>query len=84
MPPALLLVRVGRIRWLVLPLPFFLLWPLLLLAWLGLGLAWLATSGRPRPRALLAGFTALRAIGELPGTRIDLRGKDRSIYMRFV
>jgi len=84
MPPALLLVRFGRRRWLILPIPFFLLWPLLLLAWLSLGLIWLATSGRPRPRSLLAGMTILRVLGELRGTKIDLWGQDSSLYMRFI
>jgi hypothetical protein len=77
-------MRFGRMRWLILPLPLFLFWPLLLVAWLGLGLVWLATSGRSRPDRLLAGLTTLRALSELSGTRIDVRGQDRSIYMRFI
>ena len=84
MPPALLLVRFRHIRRLILPLPVFLLWPLLLLAWLGLGLVWLATTGRPRPRGLLAGLMTLRVLSELRGTEIDFRGHDSSIYMRFI
>jgi hypothetical protein len=84
MPPALLLVRVSRTRWLILPLPLFLLWPLLLLAWLGLGLVWLVTSGRPRPGGLLAGMATLRVLGALRGTKIDVWGKDASIYMQFI
>ena len=84
MPPALILVRFGRMRWLILPLPLFLLWPFLLLAWLGLGLAWLATSGRQRPENLLAGLATLHVLSELRGTKIDVRGQDAVIYMRFI
>jgi len=84
MPPALLLLRFGRRHRFHLPLPLFLLWPLLLLAWLGLGLVWLATSLGSRPGSLVAGMTALRALGELRGTRIDLQGRDAAMTMRFV
>lgn len=84
MPPALLLVRFGRMRRVLLPLPVFLLWPLLLIAWVGLGLAWLVTSGRRRPAPVAAGMTALRVLGELHGTRIDLRGRDANITMQFI
>lgn len=84
MPPALLLVRVGHIRWLILPLPIFLLWPLLLLAWLGLGLAWLVTSREHRPGYLEAGLTTLRGIGELRGTKIDVWGPEAFTYLRFI
>jgi len=83
MPPALLLVRVGRARRLTLPLPLFLLWPLVLLAWVVLGPAWLVTAGR-RPALLAAGITALRAFNELRGTRVDIRGRDASIYLQFI
>jgi hypothetical protein len=83
MPPALLLVRFGRRRRLTLPVPLFLLWPLLLLAWLVLGLAWLMTTGRSRPTGLLAGITALRTFGALGGTTVDLRG-DSHLYFRFL
>lgn len=84
MLPALLLVRFGRTRWLTLPLPLFLLWPLLLLTWLGLGLVWLVTSGRPRPRTLMVALTTVRMLGELRGTQIDLSKQDGSIYLRFI
>ena len=84
MPPVFMLVRFGRIRWLILPLPIFLFWPLLLLAWLGLGLAWLVTSGRSHPGYVMAGLTALRALSELRGTRIEVRGQDTDIYMQFI
>lgn len=83
MPPALLLLAVGRTRRILLPLPFFLLWPLLLLAWVGLGLGWLVTAGR-RPAPLLAGVAALRALNELRGTRVDIRSHDASIYLQFI
>jgi hypothetical protein len=83
MPPALVLMRVGRARRLTLPLPFFLLWPLVLLAWVGLGLAWLVTAWR-RPAPLVAGITALRAINELRGTRIDIRSRDASVHLQFI
>jgi len=84
MPPALLLLGFGRVRRFVLPLPLILLWPLLLLGWLCLGVGWLATAGRVRPAALLAGAAGLRALHELRGTRIDVRGRDTFIYMRFI
>jgi len=84
MPPALLLLGIGHMRRLVLPLPLFLLWPLLLLAWLGLGLAWVATIGRPRPAGLVAGRTTLRALGELGGTRVDVRNHRSHVYLRFI
>ena len=84
MPPALLLMRVGRIRWLIVPLPVFLLWPLLLLGWLGFGLAWAITYGKRRPRYVLAGLTALRGINELRGTKVDVWGHDASLYLRFI
>jgi hypothetical protein len=45
MPPALLLVRIGTGRFLV-PLPLFLGWPLLLIGYLLIGLAWLLSMGR--------------------------------------
>jgi hypothetical protein len=84
MPPTLVLVRFGRVRRFLLPLPVFLLWPLLLLGWLGLGLAWLATSGWGRPSPVTAGIAVLRLVNELHGTRIDFRGRDATINMRFI
>ena len=84
MPPSLLVLGFGEERRVRLPLPLFLLWPFLLVAWLGLGLAWLVTSGRPRPGGLMAGLTALRVFSELHGTKIDIRGQDASIYMQFI
>jgi hypothetical protein len=84
MPPALVLVRFGRRRRIPIPLPVFLLWPLLVIAWLGLGLAWLVTAGRQRPAPVVAGVTALRVLNELHGTRIDLRGRDANITMQFI
>lgn len=82
MPPILLLFRFGHIRWLYLPLPLFLLWPLMLLAVLILGLAWLVTLGRSR--IVLAGFLILSAMTELRGTSIDLRGQDAAVHVRFI
>jgi hypothetical protein len=76
-------VRFGRRRF-PLPLPLFLLWPLLLLAWLGLGFAWLVTAGRSRPAPLVAGVMALRVLNDLHGTRIDLRGRDADIDLQFI
>jgi hypothetical protein len=84
MPPALLLLRFGRRHRLLLPLPLFLLWPLLLLGWLGLGLAWLAMPVHRRPEAVVAGVAALRMLGELRGTRVDFQGRDASMTMQFV
>lgn len=82
MPPALLLVRFGRRRF-VLPLPLFLLWPLILVAWLVLGLVWLVTFGRRSP-FLVAGVMVLRVLGELHGTRIDFQGRDATVYLQFI
>lgn len=84
MPPALLLLRIGRIRWLIVPLPIFLLWPFLLLAWMVLGLAWLVGPRERRPGFVSAGLTALRGFSELRGTRMDVRRTDASFYLRFI
>jgi hypothetical protein len=86
MPTSLLLMQFGSVRWLVLPLPIFLLWPLMLLIWLVLGLLWLVTPERSRSRSrnLLAGFAALRLIWGLRGTRVDLRGHANAFSLRFV
>ena len=84
MPPVLLLLGIGRVRRVFVPLPLILLWPLLLLGWLFLGVAWLATVGRPRPDSLQAGAAGLRALHELRGTRIDIRRRDNFIHMRFI
>ena len=84
MPPALVLLRIGHIRWLILPLPVFLLWPLLLLAWSVLGLAWLITSHGNRPGYVLAGLTILRGFSDLRGTKIDVWGPEAFFYLRFI
>jgi hypothetical protein len=83
MPPAVLLARFGAVRWLVLPLPLFLLWPGLALAAVLLGLLWVLTGFR-RTGPVVAGLYALRLFCDLRGTRIDLHGGDDDLYLRFV
>lgn len=84
MPPALVLVGFGRERRIVLPFPFFLLWPFLLLGWVFLGAAWLVFSRRPRSGRLMTGLVVLRALTELRGTQVDFRGEDGSLFLKFI
>ncbi len=85
MPPAILLMGLGRCRWPV-PLPFFLLWPLLLLAALGIGLLRLIFPAHsPRSSAWRYGWFGLRAVCHLHGTRVDVRSNDgERVYLWFL
>jgi hypothetical protein len=82
--PSFLLVRFWRPRWLLLPLPIFvLLWPLVALAWLGLGLAWLlAGEGRRAEWHLGLGLTALRAMSAARGLAVDIRTRESGFTLR--
>ncbi len=84
MPPALLLLRVGRIRWLVLPLPLFLLWPLYFLTWGALYAMRLLFVHPGRSRTLVVGSTALHLITALPGTSIDFQGSRGAFFLKFI
>jgi len=76
MPPAILLLGVGRRGWL-LPLPVFLLWPLALLAALVIGVARLILPARgPRSAVWRWGWIGLRAFCQLHGTRVDVRSNN--------
>ena len=70
-PPALLVAWVGPVPVI---LPIVLLWPLLALAWVGLGLLALFGRGSGRDLPSVRVFhTALHFLGSLRGLRIDLR-----------
>lgn len=86
MIPALLLVGVGGRRRAILPLPLFLLWPLLALFALGVGaLRLLAPAGTEAARAARAGRLALAVAWQLSGTRIDVRDPGgEQVYLRFL
>jgi hypothetical protein len=77
MMPALVLIEVGRRRLVPIPLPVFLLWPLVLLALVAVGLMRLvlAVIGRP-PGVLGAAATGLRALFQLAGLRVDVESAD--------
>jgi hypothetical protein len=79
-PPALLMLR---IRSLYLPLPLFLLWPLMLLLGLLAGGIWLIM-GRPmrgRCRSILVG---LRAFGALRGLDVTAGADRDGIRLKFI
>lgn len=86
MIPSLLLVGVGGGRRVILPLPFFLLWPLLALFAIAVGILRLAApAGTGAARAARAGLTALAVLWHLPGMRIDVRDPGgEQVYLRFV
>jgi hypothetical protein len=81
MMPALALVAIPGPRWLPpLPLPLFLLWPLVLIC---LGLARLLDHDRPGEAAKLR--TAMQVFRELRGLTIDVDTSDRrQVRIRFV
>lgn len=79
-PPALLVLRVGRV-WL--PLPIFLLWPLVLIAWIVVGALWLLW-GLPRRGRLRMMLNLLAALNALRGLSVDVRGDDENVNLRFI
>lgn len=85
MPATFVLLRIG---WLVLPLPWFLLWvvlsPLALLAWL-LGAVGTAISGRWEYRTLLQAPRVLLLLVMLHGLCVDVRESEgRSFAISWV
>ncbi len=79
-PPALLILRIGRF-WL--PLPIFLLWPLVLLGWIIVGALWLLW-GLPRRGRLRMTLNLLAALNALRGLSVDVQGKDENIKLQFI
>ena len=84
MPPAFLLLWPGRSRRFFLPLPLFLLWPVLALAWVLVGVPWVLLPRSWRPRALGAAVLALIMIHQLRGVALDLRGGSAGFHMKLV
>ncbi len=80
MPPSILMLR---IRSLLLPLPLFLLWPLLLIAGLLAGAGWLLM-GMPRRGRCHSVLIALRAFGAMRGLEIDVADGDHNILLKFI
>ena len=56
---------------------------MVLAIWLVLGLFWVLW-GQPQHGRLMTGLAAIRALCDLRGTKIDLRGSDTNLYMHFV
>ncbi len=82
-PPALLIIGFGEQRRVRLPLPVFLLWPLILLGWICVAVAWPFTRGPGR--AKVGGMlVALRCAHALRGLRIDIQGEDTNIYLSLI
>jgi hypothetical protein len=80
MPPALLLVGIGRHRRLWIPLPVLLLWPFWLLGWAvwglfkAVGISW----ERPLQAALMAG-------AHLSGVRVDIDSSNGAhVHVRMI
>jgi hypothetical protein len=86
MPPAIVLIGIGRQRRIPLPLPAFLLWPFAFLAWYVLTIARLAFSHDLRvSRKLPCVRTILYSYANLSGLRIDVRSHDGSgVYVRMI
>jgi len=79
MPPSLLLFRLPGRRGLILPVPLFLLWPLLALGYLLVGLTSILLLRPPgRKGAMRTVYTGLELYRSLPGLQIRIRGKDRT------
>lgn len=85
MPAAILLLRCGRHGW-PLPLPLFLLWPLVALAAPLVGLLRLVSPGQCRLSAFWRyGWIALRAFWQLHGIKVDTRSRDgRCVSLWFI
>lgn len=86
MIPALLILKVRKDRNLILPVPLFLLWPLLAIAVLGAGIAYAVVPARVRSGRFfmatrLAGLTLLN----LRELKVDVQSRDgTSIYLWFI
>ena len=77
MIPSLMMIGVGRGCRYPLPLPLFLLWPLIALAGLVLALCLpFAPSDSTVGRRIRAGWQALRAFAQIRGLKIDVLSKD--------
>lgn len=84
MIPALLLLRAHGDRGILVPVPLFLLWPLIAVGGLGIGLAYLATPKRKRS-FLTRARLALSVLLNLHGLKIDVRSRDGArIYVWFI
>jgi hypothetical protein len=86
MIPAIAILGIGRTRRPRIPLPLFLLWPFVALAWLIIGLIslcyWIAGKwgrGPARARTILLMFC------RLSGTVVDIRAQDGTqLYVRLI
>jgi hypothetical protein len=77
MIPAIGLVQIGRKRWVPLPLPLFLLWPLLLVGWLLLeGVRLLVPRGSAAALSLEAARLGFLTLFHLSGLRVDVQSAD--------
>jgi hypothetical protein len=80
MIPSLLMMRFGRVRRLWLPLPFFLIWPFWVLAWL----IWLIITLFNRAAALKIAVIQMM-LWKLRGLTVDVNAQDGTqIYFRFI
>ena len=86
MIPALAIIGFGRKRMIPLPVPFFLLWPFIVLALAVVGLAsWLTRRQRTVRSGLAVAKIALLAMFHLSGLRVDVRSHDQTnVYFRFI
>jgi hypothetical protein len=81
MLPVLMLIGVGRKRWIWLPLPFFLLWPFWLLGWI----VWLFMKAARAPQEKTLRL-ALALGAQLSGTIVEVDSKkdDTTIHLRMI
>ena len=86
MIPSLAIIGFGGRRMMPLPLPFFLLWPFILLALCVVRLArWLAHQDRVSLERLALADAAILATFQLSGLRIDVRSrKHNNVYIWFL
>ena len=79
MPPAMMILRVSVGRGILVPLPAFLLWPILALAYLLIGLLGILTLRPPRRAGFLRSmFLALEMYRGLSGLQVRIRRQDGS------
>jgi hypothetical protein len=81
MLPVLMLIGVGRDRWIWIPLPVFLLWPFWLLGWI----VWLLMKAAGAPQAKMLRM-ALILGAQLSGTIVEVDSKkdDTTIHLRMI